>query len=368
MSASVSTNRDRVRVLLPIVVSLAFLIVGVTTLDHRDPRETSPPAPLPAPATLSGQTWIGVNYTHHDNEPRCDLNRHGIVAGYHDVNVRNKVRSQLTEMRRVGIETLRLIVWHQPVTTGQTWGVVAAPDGQLLEPYRSNLARYFADVRDAGFARLTVAFGPTGEANPVHTDYKPARLEDNWRFLVAVRGLVAEAGLNSFAVDLLNEGPPGPRSPELQDRVGDYLGELYGRYARRWGTQDVIVSVIASEGVQEVKARLQLVLEASRTSAGASPPWFDLHVGYDPVLALANLRNADSFLDEQGLSQPFVVGETAYDSREVADALAEFTKTSKRPLLEVLAWPLTRDRPCLDISVAPPYQMDVYREVLQPTD
>jgi hypothetical protein len=66
-------------------------------------------------------------------------------------------------------------------------------------------------------------------------------------------------------------------------------------------------------------------------------------------------------LTANGLSQPLVIGETAYDDAGVASAIAQFRAESARPILEVMAWPLRAGRQC---GVSAPYRSDAYIEGL----
>ena len=363
-------TKARLRPPALIAILVAALLVGLALLEFSDwtgRRRPSPdrsPVPVAVPPT---GPFLGVNYSHHDNSPTCSLQDSGIVASYDRPGVREKVRGQLATMRGAGVETLRLILWHGPAVEGQRWGVVEASDDGLAEPYRTNLVRYVTDVRVAGFARLTVALAPGGRANPKSVDFLPPELERNWNVLVAVRTLLKQFGPRDSAVDLLNEGPAGPRDTDaVRDATRSYLGEMYQRYARRWGTADVSVSVVASQSGPDLVARLDLLLDAVTDAQAPAPSWFELHLAYDPELALSILGAADDFLSERGMRQPFVVGEAAYESHEVGEAIARFRDRSARQVLEVLAWPLTRDKPCLDISIAPPYQVEAYRQALRP--
>ena len=353
-----------------LIALLAAALVGLAVLElaQRPARRSRPGDTTPVPVVVPPKSpLLGANHTHHGNSPRCSLQDSGIVATYDEPGIRDKVRSQLAAMRRAGVESLRLILWHQPALDGQRWGVVQASAEGLAAPYRTNLMHYLTDVRDAGFARLTVALAPGGRANPKNADFLPSEVDRNWNVIAATRTLLKRYGPPRSAIDLLNEGPPGPREPAaVREATRSYLGEMYRRHAARWGTADVSVSVVASQSGPDVRARLGLLLDAVRQAQAAPPSWFELHLAYDPHLALSILGAADDFLSERGMPQPLVIGKTAYESREVAEAIARFRARSNRPILEVLAWPLTRDKPCLDISVAPPYQVEAYRQVLRP--
>ena len=111
-------------------------------------------------------------------------------------------------------------------------------------------------------------------------------------------------------------------------------------------------------------SRLEHLVEILRGTGQPFPRWFEIHPSYGGADALQDLRAADATLTANGLSQPFVLGEEAYDDRPVAEAIAEFTRTSERPVTEILEWPLAANSPCKDMSVSPPYRADAYITVL----
>ena len=153
---------------------------------------------------------VGANYTHY-SITGCSLQGTGIVAGYDKDGVRETVRAQLAAMRASGMASLRLVLWHTSEITGREWGVVPSAGGELPEPYRSNLATYLTDVREAGFEQLTVAFAPAAANDPRAKSYDATRFEENWRFLENVRPLIKRYGPPSTHIDLINEGAPRAR-------------------------------------------------------------------------------------------------------------------------------------------------------------
>lgn len=93
----------------------------------------------------------------------CNIDGGGIVAD--GALERTTIRRQLAAMRAGGIETIRLLVWHLSDQEHHPWGVISSRGG--IPAYaRENLARFAADVRAAGFARLRVAFGPMSKNDP----------------------------------------------------------------------------------------------------------------------------------------------------------------------------------------------------------
>lgn len=302
---------------------------------------------------------IGANYSHYRNES-CSLDDTGLIAAYDESGVRRRVRAQLAAMGSAGIETLRLILWHMTQVGTHRWGVVASSGGRLSEPERSNLIRYLRDVRTAGFKQLTISFGPMWTNSPYGQPqyvYEPAKLEENWSFIRDVRALLKGHGPASIRVDLINEGAPSDYTPpEQQPGIRQYIAELYRRYVKAYGNEDVLVSAIA----QGDASRLRQLVEILLGTGEQLPRSFAVHPSYSGAEALRDLRAADATLDSRGLAQPLVIGEEAYDDGPVAQAIAEFMRTSERPVSEVIEWPLTADRPCDNISVSAPYRADAY--------
>lgn len=334
------------------LVAFAAIVGCTLALDAGGRAE---PALVPPPL-------IGANYSHYANQ-NCSLDDTGIVTHYHERGVRRRVQSQLVAMRTAGIETLRLLLWHMTDASEQRWGVVSAA-GRLDDPYRSNLIRYLRDVRSAGFELLTVSFGPMWTNSPFGQPdyvYDRTKFDENWAVIQDVRSLVKTHGPPS-RIDLINEAPPSEYYTPLEQIAGlrQYIAELYTRYVMTYGNDDVLVSAIAKGD----PSRLAQLIDILKGTGQPLPRWLEIHPSFSGGDALRDLRAADATLAANGLSQPFIIGEEAYDDRPVAQAIADFMSTSARPVTEVLEWPLTADIPCKDMSVSAPYRADEYITVL----
>jgi hypothetical protein len=305
---------------------------------------------LPNPAPL-----IGASYTHYAISD-CSLSGTGIVANYDLPFVRDIVRHQLAAMRRAGIASLRLILWHMHEPGDRAWGIISSFGGRLSDRDRANLADYLSDVRAAGFQRMTISFAPAVTNDPRNGDtYDSSLFEENWGFISDTRAVVKQYGPPTTHLDLMNEGAPANtwRSSTIE-RVKAYIAMMYRSYVLKFGNSDVVVSSIAGPG------RLRNLIDAYAASGVGYPNWFEVHVSYDPAKAFANLTTADAMLAAQGLAQPLVIGEAPYDDLGVAATIGDFERSSSRPIDEILEWPLTRDGPCTDISVSPPYRANAY--------
>jgi hypothetical protein len=314
-----------------------------------------------------------VNYSHYGQLARCSLDGTGIVEFGSTSAIRRRVRRQLNVMRHRGIQTLRLLLWHMTDTTGQTWGVVPSAGGRLSQPYRANFIYYLSQARRAGFRELTLSLGPEWTNLPLDylqdgTDnYDPSTFEENWNFLRDARQLAKRFGPRSIHIDLINEGMAGPYdSSQARMYSMDYVRNLYANYVDAFGNADVSVSLVGASSLADNLGRLQNLIDVLRSTGRPLPRWFELHPSFDAGEMLTYLRAADELLTRNGLDQPLILSEVAYDDRAEAAAIATFIRTSSRRINEVIEWPLTADRPCKDISVSPPFRADAYIKALRP--
>ena len=272
---------------------------------------------------------IGVNYSHFSNNGHCSaedattsLNETGIISNYYRRGVAATVASQMAIMRLSGIRSLRIILWHATRLGNARWGVVSSAGGMLTGIARAGLVGYLTAARTAGFARLTISFGPVGDNNPSSTSFDSSKLDENWRLIQQVRSLAERSGPPSIHIDLMNEAPPNSLDAELAARVKSYLAEMYERYVEAYGNADVSVSTIASQSPADTRARLRNLIGALRSTGLPLPRWFDVHPSYrNPS---RDLQVVDRLLAERELSQPLILSEVAYNDRHSAEAIARF--------------------------------------------
>jgi hypothetical protein len=197
---------------------------------------------------------------------------------------------------------------------------------------------------------------------PLGGFYDPATFEENWQFIRDARPLLKEYGPASTRVDLINEGaPPAWESPDVLAEAEAYITKMWSNYVDVFGSADASFSSVGADGPYDTAARMQNLVDALRASGRPLPGWFDVHPPYDHDGMLAVLRAVDGALTANGLSQPLVIGETAYDDPGVASAIVEFRAESARPILEVMAWPLRAGSRC---GVSAPYRADAYIRAL----
>ena len=330
-----------------------------------DSGAPGPPPQFPASDYQAGRSaappdkpLIGVNYTHHGFRD-CSFEDTAILRTYSRPRLAAKVHRQLLRMRQAGVTTIRTIVWHMTDATRETWGPISSAGGRPAEPYRTNLIRFVREIRRFGFKRLTVSFGPQKTQNALLVTYDPATFEENWGFVRSIRALVRRHGPPQTRFDLLNEGAPSEAPTEWSpapDQTGRYLSRIYRAYVGRYGNRDVSVSAISWDGAGRVRS----LVGALRASGRPLPRWYDVHIGYTAAQASYALRTTDAVLRQSGVRRPLVVGETSYDSDEVARVIQRFLQRSRRPIEEVSPWFVRTMEGC---QVSPPYRPGAYARV-----
>jgi hypothetical protein len=162
-------------------------------------------------------------------------------------------------------------------------------------------------------------------------------------------------------MDLLNEGAPSEAPSDWSPapaQTGNYLRRLYRIYVKRFGNRDVSVSTIAWDPTKRMRNLVRILDSTDQPM----PEWYDVHIGYSSVQASYALKETDTVLDENGLPQQLVVGETAYDSRPVARVVERFVQSGARPVEEVSPWYVETARGC---QIPPPYTPGAYARALQ---
>lgn len=320
-------------------------------------------------ASRSLPPLLGANFIRYEAmPPRCG--GPSIVYNYDRPGAREVVRRQLAAMRAAGMRAMRLIFYHASEAEGD---LIPSAGGRLAEPYRTNLVHYLQDVRAAGFASATVAFNPWAANDPIgYTEvaYDPSLFEENWQFIRDVRPLVKQYGPPTTRLDLIAEGAADYWQPQLLD----YATEMWRRYVDEFGNADATISAITNPGTPGGSgSRLQNFIPALRATGRPLPTWFDVHPSWSAA-ALTDLRGVDAYLNSEGLTQPLIIAEQAYDNPEAAAAVAAFRRESTRPVLEVMEWPLDLkyrqgpadrwDRQTFSRCPTPPYRIAAYARAL----
>ena len=108
--------------------------------------------------------------------------------------------------------------------------------------------------------------------------------------------------------------------------------------------------------------RVRNLVRILKSTGRPMPRWYDVHIGYDAAQASYSLRNTDAVLDASQVQQPLVIGEVAYDSREIARAIHRFQQRGSRTVEEVSPWYVRTAKGC---QVTPPYTPGVYQRALR---
>ena len=319
------------------------------------------PAGAAGPAAQPLEPLLGANFIRYEERPPY-CSGPPILLHYHEPGVRDGVRAQLAAMRAAGMRALRLFIYHAS-DVRDNGSLVSSAGGRLAEPYRTNLADYLDDVRAAGFTSLNVTFNPWFENDPIGytpIPYDPGKLDENWRFIADIRPLVKAHGPSTTRIDLINEGAPDSWQPQLRD----YVAELWRRYADAFGTNDVVVSIIVKSDEGGSTSRLENLIASLRATGRGLPVLFQVHPSWSESGALRDLRAIDGVLRREGLSQPLVIGEEAYNSKGAATGIARFRRESARRILEIMEWPLETSRPTWSRCPTAPYRIDSFMRAL----
>jgi len=312
---------------------------------------------------------IGTNYAHFGVN-NCSVDNQGIIKEYGNPVVRVTVQNQLAQMRMDGVQTLRFILWYTTDIGSHRWGIVPSRGGQLVEPYRTNLQNFLTDVKNAGYLRLSVSFGPEWTNNPNGTEgpgkYDPAKFDENWNFIKDVRGILKSYGPGDTKIDLWNEGVPSIHQGSSYQQTRDHIKNLYRNYVNEFGNSDVTVSYIGPIGSGGAADRLQNFIDLVLETGVELPRWFEVHIYTgDENQAYNDLKSAEEVLQRNGLGQPIVVGETYYNDEGTARGISRFVQESPVLVEEVMHWPNERNSACGSWSATPPLNVDTLASYLQ---
>lgn len=270
---------------------------------------------------------------------------YGVVANYDSHAA--LIRSQLEAMYAAGQRRLRIPIYHMH---GQDTGTVMdSQGGTLSEQYRQNLRDLLRDIREIGYEAVIVGFFPIGPYNTPFdwTSWQEEAYQENWGVIVALRPIVADAGI-PYLLDLMNEGAPQPTQVQLRT----YVERLWRDYAEAFGTEDTVGFSIIGDS----PARYQTLVSILDDAGYGRPAVYDLHF-YEDIST--NFQRMDAAMVAQDDHRPWIIGETFYNDASAAQALAEAQTSTGRQILYVLQWPVTRNRGCDGhCDVAPPVAFD----------
>jgi hypothetical protein len=311
--------------------------------------------------TIPFPVTVGMNYTHVSFDG-CTLatggaqlgyDNNGIVYAYHKPGVREKAKQELAQMKRSGIKSTDLVIWHMHdfYDAPATWGVIPSNNKRVDEPYRTNLINYLQDVTDAGFERIMITMGPQWRNTPGHYQgpekYNPAFFDENWEFLKDVRSLVKQYGPKDSYFDLLGEGAPPNPDESRKQQMWEYDKKLWTNYVDEFGKEDAVISFIApnpaspSGEVLWDSGALDNLYDIFEQSGKGQPNWYQLSfypnkATYERSLQILNY--IDQKLTSRGYTGPLIIREGWYNNADVAKAILEFNNTHARKVIEVHSW------------------------------
>jgi hypothetical protein len=249
---------------------------------------------------------------------------------------------QLAGLKRSGQNRLSIGVYHHHGADNGT--AMDSTGGRLPPQGQENLAGLLADVKQAGFAEITVVLHPSDGNDPRTWDtWQDALYEENWQLIQSLHPILAAAGL-PFHLDLGGELTASGNNEPLVLR---YDQQLWQAYTAAFGRTDTVgFSIDGNDPGQ--------VLNVSKMYGSAPPSMVDLHIYGDEA---AQFTYNDNQLRQQGFtSQPVIIGEAYYNDKDAAAGFAQAARRTGRQIYYLTQWPKTRanNSECSRVDVAPP--------------
>jgi len=280
-------------------------------------------------------------------------------------------RQQLFAMHASGLNSAAYVLGYtsdEAITNdGHGGAILIQPDGTLGQPFRDNLIRYLTDVRQAGFANVTIRFYPYGPNSPADyttgqevKDWDPLLYPDDWRLVQDVHDLVKRYGPAESHFDLMAEGPPSDYDrSQVGDEIDTFIERLYTDYVNAYGSADVFFSAVDKDPAGD-DPRLAHLIEDLEATGKPLPQWWGLDIEYTGAVAARNLADADATLRAFGVGGSLSLDETAYESPDVAAAVQGYNAATTHPVVEVEEYPNLGTPQCID----PPFTGNAYMNVL----
>jgi len=156
------------------------------------------------------------------------------------------------------------------------------------------------------------------------------------------------------------EGPPSgyDRNNVGGFQIDTFIERLYSDYVTKYGSGDVFFTAIEKEPGDT--GRLANLIEDLRSTGQPLPSWWGLDIEYTGPVATQNLADADATLNAYGVSGSLALGETAYESADVAAAVQSHNAASSHPVVQVEEYPNLGTPQCVDA----PFTGNAYLAVL----
>ena len=312
------------------ILVVATVTVLVTTLAA--PAGADPVAPPPA---VSGGSDYDFYYL-----DGCYRQPYQVVDAFNKVPT--IIAYQLNGMKQAGQNRLSLGIYHHHGPDDGT--AMDSTGGQLPPQDQENLAGLLADVKQAGFAEITVVLHPSDSNDPDSwTSWPEAMYQENWQLIQSLHPIIAAAGL-PFHLDL---GSELTASGDQQPLVLRYDQQLWQAYTAKFGRADTVgFSINGNDPGQ--------VLNVGKMYGNTQPSMLDIHLygnEYD------QFAYNDNQLRQLGFtSQPLIIGEAYYNDKDAATGFANASRATGRQIYYLTQWPKTRagNTECSRVDVAPP--------------
>jgi hypothetical protein len=196
-----------------------------------------------------------------------------------------------------------------------------------------NLRNFLADIKAQNFEEVLVGFFPAGRNDPKGWDvWDEQRFEDNWNCIRTIRQtLLIRSGL-AYKVELGNEQAPNSWQPVLLQ----YTQRMWGNYTHDFDRTDTVgFSIICgtADGWPGCHDRLK---QLSRVYGDNYPYWFSFHyIGEDQAL----YDKAWAWMRRHSLVQPWIIGESGYNSTTEAENLRQSQMRNGNVILWIAQWP-----------------------------
>jgi hypothetical protein len=292
----------------------------------------------------SNYSWYQVD---HPQTGVCVREPYGVIANFDQPEAHAAIESELAQMYSSGQRRLRIGIFHDHGYDSGT--VMDSTGGDLARSNRRNLAGLLTAVKRAGFEQVEVAFHPEGPAVREWMHWDAHLFEENWQLIRHLRPLIRRARI-PYRLDLSNEAIPTRGQP----LVLRYSRTLWRRYVRAYGVADTVGFSVIGDFAH---------VSQMRAVYGKRPPHvFDIHFyGGTGGLDEQQLFSAsDRAMARQGLHQPWILGEAFYNDAMAARLLRQAINASRRRILYLTQWPLTRSSACADVDVGAPGAFDNY--------
>jgi hypothetical protein len=313
--------------------------IDSNTLDERHSEAES--AITAAAVGGSNYSWYAIS--------GCDREPYGIIFNYHVPNVRSQVQSQLAQMHASGQHRLRINIFHgRGLSTGT---VMDSTGGNLSATHRTNLATFLADIKNAAFGEIEVAFHPIGLNEPLTwSQWKEDLYQENWNLIFNLRPIISAAGI-LYRIDLMNEGTP----TSSQDMLRQYVKRLWGDYNFVFGKNDTVGFSIIGDSIDRI-SQIPVIYGNNK------PYLFDLHFyGNAQQTEQQQFIAAHNKMKALGLaSEGWIIGEAFYNDSVAANGIYNAMNATGRTVFYLTQWPLQRNSPCQHVNLAPPSAFNNY--------